>query len=156
MEVRFCRGRGGRYSITWAPANGEETWYKPDGYFVHHDLIHYAVETTLGYRDAFHGLMARGWDMKDFGEKDRATGKTRPLPPEAHHAEAIVGLLQLEQTGSVPPEEFFPALEATYAAQGEPPPALTPAQVDRIRERIRALFAAWAQLPEGESLTLPF
>ena len=36
-----------------------------------HDLIHYVVETTLGYREAFFGLLAAGWDIQDFGAIDR-------------------------------------------------------------------------------------
>ena len=36
-------------------------------FFVRHDLTHYALETVLGHRRGFYGLVAEGWDFTDFG-----------------------------------------------------------------------------------------
>ena len=52
-----------------------------------HDLVHYSVESVLGFRDAFFGLVAQGWDFKDFA-RPWPRGQ---LPAEAVLAEGFVG-----------------------------------------------------------------
>ncbi len=60
--------------------DGSATWQRQQGrharFFPLHDLTHYAVETRLGFRQGFFGLIAAGWDIED------TTGKGRrgPLP----------------------------------------------------------------------------
>ena len=54
-----------------------------------HDLTHYAVETTLGLRQGFYGLLAQGWDIPGF----EAKGTARQLPDEVLVTECIVGQL---------------------------------------------------------------
>lgn len=55
-----------------------------------HDLCHYVVETTLGFRDAFYGLVAGVMEIQDFN----APGTAMTLPREALYAEFIVGLFR--------------------------------------------------------------
>src|SRR5262249_62175861 len=52
-----------------------------------HDLVHYCVESTLGFRDAFFGLIAAGWNLEDFGQP----WPRGPLPDQALLSEQVVG-----------------------------------------------------------------
>jgi hypothetical protein len=61
------------------------------GFFAMHDLLHYAVETTLGFEQAFFGLMAAGWSFETFG--DRNDPRYRSMPAEADLAERLVDVL---------------------------------------------------------------
>ena len=48
------------------------------GFFALHDLLHYSVETTLGFDEGFFGLMASGWSFDDFTSRmTRATASCR-------------------------------------------------------------------------------
>jgi hypothetical protein len=40
------------------------------GFFALHDLLHYSVETVLGFDQAFLGLMASGWSFENFTRHD--------------------------------------------------------------------------------------
>lgn len=67
--------------------------------FPPHDLTHYTVETTFGYRHGFFGLIAGGWDISDFG----APWPRGPLPAELPGMWAAVpagGTLELPFTRS--------------------------------------------------------
>ena len=56
-----------------------------------HNLMHCAVETTLGLRRGFLGQIAEGWDFSTFG--DRQDPRHRLLPAEALMAERLVDVL---------------------------------------------------------------
>ena len=78
MRIRFARGRG---------------------FGAEHDLAHYAVETALGYRRAFFGLIASGRSIESFEEKDTHNRSAHLLEPEAGWAEYLAGALQGEDAG---------------------------------------------------------
>lgn len=58
-----------------------------------HDLIHYVVEQTLGYRHGFLGEVAKGADIAFAMQMSHDLAQTAPSP-ELTHAEAIVESLQ--------------------------------------------------------------
>jgi hypothetical protein len=60
--LRCIRGDG---SVTWQKEEGTNA-----GFFPLRDLTHYAVETELGFRRGFYGLIAEGWEIAG------TTGKT--------------------------------------------------------------------------------
>ena len=82
--------------------DGSVTWQRVDdkhaAYFPLHDLTHYAVETELGFRRGFYGLIGEAWDIAD------TTGKTGrgPLPNEALEVEYLVAAFSAERAGAVP------------------------------------------------------
>src|SRR5579862_5200573 len=63
------------------------------GFFALHDLLHYAVESTLRFDEAFLGLMESGWSFDNFTRHDDP--RYRPLPAQAHIAEHLVNILSL-------------------------------------------------------------
>lgn len=159
LIIAIKKKTDGSAALSCRRADGSVTWQRQDGlqgrFFPLHDLTHYAVETVLGCSHAFYGLVARGWDLGDFG-KPWPRG---PLPGEAGGAELIVGFLDAERAGGVRwSAEDFNAKAAAYGAQhgGGPYPVLEEADLDRIRARRQELFALWRALPAGETLELPF
>lgn len=126
------------------------------GFGAVHDLAHYAVETTLGLRSGFYGLLAQGWDIPDFEVK----GTARQLPDEAVVAECIIGQLgNALFAGREPSADEFNWLVRS-AVDGVRPGAVVPAiSVETLRliwRTLDALLARWRALPPGDTLELDF
>ena len=98
IVIRIKKGTDGRTALSCTRADGTTTWQRQQGgqaaFFPKHDLTHYAVETALGLRQGFYGLVSAGWDFSDFGSP-WPRGK---LPPEANISEMIVGFFDLERS----------------------------------------------------------
>jgi hypothetical protein len=140
-------------------ADGSTTWQRQHGrqaaFFPLHDLTHYAVETELGFRDGFYGLVAAGWDIPETDGK----GPRGLLPAEALAVEHLVGMLDTERPGGAEwTAADINAQAARFAAAGgrAAPRALTDAELSRVRTRVRELFDRWTRLAPGETLALPF
>src|SRR5580693_10474042 len=100
MRVQFTRRTDGSGVLRCVRDDGSVTWQKNDrhaAFFAVHDLTHFAVETVLGYRRGFFGLIAQGWDLDDTTGK----GARGVLPAEAIEVEKIVGLFDSERASSV-------------------------------------------------------
>jgi len=155
VQVQLKKIRDGRPSLTCVRADGSRTWSQLHPFFPIHDLTHYAVESVLGFTEAFFGLIASGWEIEDFA----ASGAAGRLPPEAIVAECAVGLLDLERaTGHrMSGPEFTEALSHALAGQGRDAfRRVTEAELLQIRSLCAAVSAQWTQVPPGETLELSF
>jgi hypothetical protein len=152
LFLRFKKGADGRIaSFALHRSDGSFTVQRnPNGFFPAHDLTHYVVETTLGFRRAFYGLVCEGWDFADFG----TPWPRGPMPgDEAGPAEFIVGFLDIERnTGYM---SNAAALMERLRSIGCDL-VITDEQLDRIRQFRDALIARWQQLPPGKTLELEF
>ena len=152
LTIRIKKHRDGTAALTCTRADGSSTWQRQRGaqaaFFPRHDLTHYAVETTLGHRRGFYGLVAEGWDLGDFG----APWPRGRIPADAEPAEQIVGFLDLERASGA----TWSAAELNEKLIGFGDARVTDAQLVEIRARMRELFARWDAVPPGESLELPF
>jgi hypothetical protein len=159
MQIRLLKKTDRSAALTCVRPDGSVTWQRQDGrqggFFPLHDLTHYAVETTLGYRRAFYGLLAQGWEITDFG----TPWPRGPLPEEALHAEVLVGMLDAERGAGAlwTAEEVNAQVASYYAAHGLAAPApISQAGLDRIHDARRDLFARWAAVRPGAALELSF
>ncbi len=66
MLIQLKKGRDGPATLACVRADGSRTWGKEHPFFPVHDLTHCAVESVLGFDQAFFGLIARGWDIDHF------------------------------------------------------------------------------------------
>ncbi|HXR97236.1 MAG TPA: hypothetical protein VN709_05280 [Terriglobales bacterium] len=109
-----------------------------------HDMTHFAVETALGCRQGFFGLIAAGWEIDD----TMGLGARGSLPAQALEVESIVGALDSERAcgGKWSAADFNQFL----------PRRLSPAELERVRATRAALFERWHNLPTGESLRMDF
>jgi len=139
--------------------NGSVSWQKQEGkyaaFFPIHDLMHYAVETELGFRRGFYGLIAEGWEIAE------TTGKTPrgPLPNETLEVEYLVSAFSAERaSGDMTSADDFNQLAATFAqAKGMPEPRqLSDQDLLRVRARFDELAAKWRGLPADAAIQLAF
>jgi len=147
MQIEISKRADGAGVLRCTRQDGSVTWQKQTKHGAHfalHDLTHYAVETALGYRCGFFGLIADGWELEDTTGK-RARG---PLPAEAIEVERIVGLFDSERGSGVlwTSEEF----------NGFAPRALTDADIQRVRALRGELFRQWSAIAPGQKLELKF
>lgn len=159
LLIRITRRNDGASVLHCARADGSVTWQRQQGaqaaFFPSHDLTHYAIERTLGYRRGFYGLIAEGWEIADTEGK----GARGPLPSDAIEVEHLVGAMDLERAGTVCwTADALNAQAATFAADGgrPAPRIITAEELARVRSCARELYARWARIAPGESLELAF
>jgi len=159
IVIRIKKGADGRTSLSCARADGTTTWQRQEGaqasFFPRHDLTHYAVETVLGHRGGFYGLVAAGWDLSDFGTP-WPRGK---LPKDANLSEMIVGFFDRERaTGQIGTADELNGQLATFCAEHElpAPEKLTEEDLSRVRQKRAELFVQWETVQPGGVLELVF
>jgi hypothetical protein len=162
LRIRLKRHSDLSASLTLTRRDGSVTWQRQKGslalVFPQHDLTHYAVESTLGYRGAFYGLVADGWEINDF-----ATPWPRgPIPVEAREVEMLVGLFDgmRADRGNWDAAELNRQLRQLAAdskfAGDLTPRILRDAEVDAVRQTRDALLQRWAAIEAGSAMELEF
>jgi len=139
--------------------DGSVTWQKQASrhaaFFALHDLTHYAVESTLGFRRGFFGLVAEGWEIEETtGQEARGA-----IPDEAKAVEYIVGALDGERaSGTVWTADDFNRQAAIHASSAGFPwqRPLTDEELTRVRARRAELFAEWHAIAPGTALEMRF
>jgi hypothetical protein len=164
LRLELVRRTDGTVVFRCTRRDGSSTWQVHQRakaeFFPAHDLTHFAVETTLGYDSAFYGLVARGWELTDFG----APWPRGPMPPQALAAELLVGFLDRERAdvagGGAPwAVADFDAFTAAYFADHAPasaPLELDADALDRVRAARDALLERWRAVAPGGTLALDF
>ncbi len=158
MQISITKGKNKPHVLTCKRKDGTITWTKLQPGLVFHDLIHYAVESVLGYKNAFYGLLKKGFNIQDFELPRTKRPKAlipKNLPYEAIHAEFLVGLFQMEIADGKPYQDFNAVLREVYAEKGKAAPAPLESEIiESIRLRIRELHDKWVLLTPGECLSL--
>lgn len=160
MLVRFTKN---------APATRADTLtcVRPDGSttqgelprqgILPHDAFHFVVETSLGWRDAFFGPIARGATLADLTTTLHAPGLDRAKNIQALQAESLIECLEADQWGGAPdPAAFAEKLVATCRRRRVPPPDIDAEELTRVRLALREFGAAWRPLNPGQSLERTF
>ena len=159
LRVELTKRADGGALLRCTRADGSVTWQRQEGhqaaFFPLHDLTHHAVETTLGYRLGFLGLVADGWEIADTTGK----GARGPLPAEAMLVERLVGLLDVERASHA--RWTATKFAEQLASVGVDPRdgrgrALTDDALARVRARRADHFARWHALEPGATLALRF
>ncbi len=159
MIIEFTKRKDGNTVLRCLRDDGSVTWQRNESqhalFFPIHDLMHYAVETELGFRHGFFGLIAEGWEIAE------TTGKTNrgALPNEALEVEYLVSAFSAERaSGTATTAAEFNDLAGTFARANEttPPRGLTDEGLARVRTRFDDLAVRWRTLAPGSTLQLPF
>jgi hypothetical protein len=159
LKIEFTKLTDGDAILKCTRPDGSVSWQKQEGkyaaFFPLHDLTHYAVETELGFRRGFYGLIAEGWEIAE------TTGKTArgALPTETLEVEYLVSAFSAERaSGTATTSPEFNDLAATYArANGLPNPReLSDDDLTRVRSRFNELATEWRALPAGATMELSF
>jgi hypothetical protein len=159
MVIEFTKRADGRAVLKCIRADGSVTWQRVEdnqaAFFPLHDLTHYAVETELGFRRGFFGLLAEGWEIAE------TTGKTDrgALPNEALEVEYLVSAFSAERAGgAATTANEFNELAGTFArTKGMPNPRkLSDEELGRVRSRFNELATKWRALTPGATMKLRF
>jgi hypothetical protein len=159
LIIEFTKQKDGSATLRCTRADASVSWQKQEGkhaaFFPLHDLTHYAVETELGFRRGFYGLIAEGWDIAE------TTGKTArgALPTETLEVEYLVSAFSAERAGgTVTTAAEFNDLSATYARANRlrNPRKLSDEELDRVRSRFNELATKWRALAAGATIELSF
>jgi len=152
VRVQITKRADGAGVLRCVRDDGSVTWQKQTdrhaAFFSLHDLTHFAVETTLGFRRGFFGLISEGWDIEDTTGK----GARGPLPPEAGEAEQIVGLFSAERASGV----IWTVEEFNESAAMVGTRKLTFDEILRVKKKRSELFQQWAAVEPGATLELQF
>ena len=155
MIIRFKKGKNQWKhrpdTLTCVRDDGSVTWAHLHRGFVLHDFAHYVVETTLGFKNAFFGLVAKGHDIPDFSEPQGS----RPfeIPKEATDIEPIVALLQIDVSEGL----WGSSDDAVFRDQGASLPInITDQQFEVMQQKLRRLLQQWRDLQPGEAMVLQF
>ncbi len=125
------------------------TWTHLHSGFVYHDFAHYVIETTLGFKNAFFGLVAKGYDIPDFSEPKPI--RRFEIPKEAMDLEPVVALLQADVLNDGTDHS---GLFRGYSASL--PINITDEQLKVMQQKMQVLLQQWQDLQPGQSMALRF
>ncbi len=120
-----------------------------------HDLIHYALETQVGLKYSFFGLLASG---KSYAELSSGLGSSDPLrDSEIVNTERVVGVLTAVMKDLITPIEAMESFNNLYNSYHEPlPPWLIEESIRMTQECFRKLKGQWSATPFHSPMTLTF
>lgn len=148
LKIQITKRTDGGGVLRWARFDGSVTWQKQTqrhaAHLALHDLTHFAVESALGFKRGFYGLIAEGWDIEDTTGK----GARGRLPEEAGEVERVVGLFDMERAGGV----IYTAEEFNEHS----PRPFTDDDLARVRKLRGELFSKWFAVEAGNALKLEF
>jgi len=146
LSIQMAKRADGAGVLSCVRGDGSRTWQKQNSktaaHFAFHDLTHYAVETTLGYRRGFFGLISEGWEIEDTTGK----GARGALPAEVLEVEGIVGMFDRERGSGV-------MWTADEFNQYSPRP-LSQEELIAVRACRADLFRRWSEVAVGAKLEL--
>ena len=161
MLIRFAKHANRPPTLNCVRDDGTASWYTASPanaeFFVAHDLLHYVVETTLGYTSAFYGLVDAGRDLNDFGSRDGASDD-RSYTSEAKDAERLVGFIQVMAATGDPPSlnMVTDAWNSSAKEHDSSAPPLSEEQLTEICTRWRDLVGQWHAVESAGTLELAF
>jgi hypothetical protein len=119
-----------------------------------HDLVHCVVETTLGWRHAFFGMIAAGIDIGPAMEQAHDPGNAA-LADQAIHVEAIVESLQAQLwSGAFDDAMFDEGVRTACTGRGRSVPVLPAGIGRRLYDAVLELDARWQRVPWHGTLEL--
>jgi hypothetical protein len=146
MELAFTKGSH-KYDqlLIRRPGQADERVECPKQRIIPHDMVHYAVESTLRRR----GFLARVRDGEQASFRMQSEA-------ESDGVERLVEVIQGDAwSGSAStPAELIDLYRVTCSARECPPLNVTGADIDAIRGCIADLDLRWQQLAVGQSLKL--
>ncbi|MFD1105154.1 hypothetical protein [Sphingobium olei] len=147
MDLIFTK-RGGKFDelAVHRPGRASETIQCPKQGIIPHDMVHYAVESTLAH-SGFLSLVRNG-----------AAADLTTMGGDSEEAiERLVETFQAEMWGGrVPAEELIATYEHACDARGHGALPVAVADIDAIRLRLDELTTQWSALAVNDAMTLSF
>ncbi|MBD3610083.1 MAG: hypothetical protein HUJ30_05995 [Gammaproteobacteria bacterium] len=157
MEITF-RKRHGDYSqliCTRDDGSRSETLFHNQE-SLPHDLIHYVVETTMGYQQGFYGLVANGAAIA-YNQAHNHPIVARQDVIENLQAESLVKAIQLlADEYELSRSKLLPLTEQLCQDERIPTPNLTDKQVSSLCLSLQHYRQLWLDLCDNHQLQLNF
>ena len=158
LRLQFKKQKDGSAVLTCFRTDGTSTFTKIRPGLEVHDLAHYVVETNLGFKEAFYGLINQGFTVPDFElPRDQRPLALIPenLPAESLQTEYIVNQLQVELLNSGEQQDSISLLQQAMTSRGLAfPSELTADMMPSMRRELKDLVARWQALSAGEVILL--
>ena len=145
MRISFTKGSGKYDQMSVLRDGATEVINCPKQRIIPHDMVHYAVESTLHKR----GFLGRVRD----GE---AANFQMAAESESDGVERLVEVFQGDawSGGNSSAEDMISLYQVTCRARECPPLPVAPEDILAVRNRIAELDQQWQVLPVGQSITL--
>ena len=155
MKIQIKKRANSKHIISYVRDGLETYWIGADNFLVLHDLCHFAIETTLGYKTAFWGLVNSGINPSDFEDKEKRDRLN--LSNEAWYAEHLANLFLIEYTQGA----FENINEVFKQCMLEHNPSIaiiqfSDTEIEAIRTSLHQLINSWNMVEDGNFLTLEF
>ena len=155
MIIQIKKRANSKHIISYVRDGLETYWIEADNFLVLHDICHFAIETTLGYKSAFWGLVNSGINPSDFEDKEKRDRLN--LSNEAWYAEHLANLFLIEYTQGA----FGNINEVFKQCMLEHNPSIaiiqfSDAEIEAIRTSLHQLINSWNMVEDGNFLTLEF
>lgn len=155
MQIIFKKRQGKKHIISYQREGKDLHWVEADDFLILHDLSHYAIETTLGYKTAFWGMIKDGVDPEQFLIKE--VRDRLFVSNEAWYAENMANLVLIEWSqGKF--DDFNQVLNQVIHENSSELPSieLDEKQIIDMRETYKNLVDQWDDLPNDGQLFLTF
>lgn len=118
--------------------------------------FHFVLESTMEWRDALFGQVARGSTLQHaFDRLHDTTGRLKDT--QGLQCEALIECLETEQwSGANDPAEFAQRLLRSARRRAVPPPDITAQELEHVRAALREFGALWRPLAPGASIERTF
>lgn len=138
--------------------DGTITFSKLQENFEIHDIVHYVVKKQLLLKNAFYGLLAKGYQINDFllpkNERPLAL-QSQNIPQEALATEHFVNLLTINFMSNKPEIDIFETLSNILKENKLMfPEKVSSERIISIQKELADLMAAWKQLKGGQELKM--
>lgn len=149
MTIYFQKEHPGKpHTLRCERPDGSVIWQSGDEYHIFHDLIHYAIETTIGTNDGFYGFLSKGGHFEDF-EKPKGEKPVLTLPLAL--PEALVAVVQMEiyQGYELSETEFNQVLADNLSTMDLITEPVEMEQILALRAAARSVLQRWRALGGG-------
>ena len=145
MQIRFTKGTGKYDAMRVTRGGVSETIPCPKQGIIPHDMVHFAVESTLEKR----GFLSRVREGEPASFQMAAE-------PESDGVERLVEVIQGDawSGGDASPRDVLELYKVTCVARGCPALPVAEDDIIAIRRNVQELDAQWQALSAGESIDL--
>ncbi len=155
MKIQIKKRSNSKHVISYLRDGLETYWIEADNFLVLHDLCHFAIETTLGYKTSFWGLIASGINPNVFENKEKRDALE--LSNEAWYSEHLTNLLLIEFTQGLY-DNINEMLEQSLMQQNPSISVIkiSSTELTAIRSLFYKLIDNWNAVKDGNYLSLDF
>ena len=152
MRIQLTKISNDKHALTLIRADGSrERVELVTREALFHDMLHYAVESSLPTQAGFWGTLASGKTMSAMN--DRSGESTKENAETLYMVEGAVGVMT--NIVELPLDEAFAKLRWFSETQGQAPPAwCTEEFVAQVCERMRKLMGEWRATPFGQTMEI--